>query len=890
MAEEGANVVVGGDVSGATEALKKLQEQTAEAVEGVKSALEGINGKFELVGKAFAALTVAMEGGKELGEFVNKAAEMAESAEEMGRALGISTSEASTFAVALNGVDVNVNAVALAGRRITMALNQGSTVFAQLGVATKDANGNLRNSRDIMLDVNDKLREFKAGTDRNIEAQKIYGRQYEELLPMIERFTGETAESREKAEALNLVIGEESVEAAHKYITAKKEVGDVMEGVERTIGEALIPRLTELAEWFSGIGPTVVTAMRGVMDLYCAAQDAVSDSVRALWDVAKQAFSAIGELLNDIFGPDSAPQSGMTLFKDTLQVIEMLFIGFSTAIKIGCEGIAAAIDVFVARIHGAQDVLSHLMSLDFEGAKKAWDDWGKSVEEIERQHLDNAVKIAQEAQDKIAKAMAGDPTAKKKGNEKEDEEGASGKRSKGKIISNSDAPWMAALQQRLAMRKELLAEELKAVEDAHSKELLDEKAFYEQKLAIDTANINADIEAKQAQLRKVNADAGKAENSDAEKQNALKAQRLQLEGEIAVLVQKRAAAEAENERQMQEALEKRGIAMAQAETENQKKLRDIEIAGREETLKHLKDIGQLSDAEELEAQRQLLTEKYNNEKTAIEAQIELAKYSAAERQKLEDQLAQVTAQYNVDMVKNANDTATAMQKTFASFIDPVVASMQSAITQMVNGTMSLRHAFESVAQSIIKTVADMVAKKVATWLAGEAMQTAATITGTTVRTAAETTAATAGAAATVAAKAGEATAVVSANAAEAASGAAASVAPTPFVGPALAAAAFASVFALVLGASGAIKSARGGYDIPSGVNPITQLHEEEMVLPKGPANALRDIAENGVGRSSGDVHFHVNALDAASVKDLLVRHGPAIAESLRKQGRNFAFL
>ena len=51
----------------------------------------------------------------------------------------------------------------------------------------------------------------------------------------------------------------------------------------------------------------------------------------------------------------------------------------------------------------------------------------------------------------------------------------------------------------------------------------------------------------------------------------------------------------------------------------------------------------------------------------------------------------------------------------------------------------------------------------------------------------------------------------------------------------------AAAFGLVAGLAGKIKSARGGYDIPSGVNPITQLHEDEMVLPSQHANTIREM-------------------------------------------------
>ena len=54
---------------------------------------------------------------------------------------------------------------------------------------------------------------------------------------------------------------------------------------------------------------------------------------------------------------------------------------------------------------------------------------------------------------------------------------------------------------------------------------------------------------------------------------------------------------------------------------------------------------------------------------------------------------------------------------------------------------------------------------------------------------------------------------------------------------------------MVAGLAIADASAEGGYDIPSGINPVTQLHEREMVLPKQQADVIRGLAANG-GSSS----------------------------------------
>jgi hypothetical protein len=138
-------------------------------------------------------------------------------------------------------------------------------------------------------------------------------------------------------------------------------------------------------------------------------------------------------------------------------------------------------------------------------------------------------------------------------------------------------------------------------------------------------------------------------------------------------------------------------------------------------------------------------------------------------------------------------------------------------------------------------------------------------------------------AAVVGVKAGETTAVVGANATQAATGAAASQASIPWVGPALAIAAAAAMLSFVMGmgskGSGAstttttrIPSASRGFDIPKGLNPMTQLHEEEMVLPAHLANPLRDsLAQGGPagqGEGGGTVVINATGGDFIHKRDL----------------------
>ena len=182
---------------------------------------------------------------------------------------------------------------------------------------------------------------------------------------------------------------------------------------------------------------------------------------------------------------------------------------------------------------------------------------------------------------------------------------------------------------------------------------------------------------------------------------------------------------------------------------------------------------------------------------------------------------------------------------------------------MIQGTTTLKSAILNLSQSIVASFIDMVVKMATEWIAN---QMAMAVTGKAITAA-------------------SATSQITANAATAASGAASSQASIPYVGPVLAAAAAAKMLALVLGFT-SMASASGGWDVDQGG--LSMIHAKEMVLPAHLAEGVRNmVSGGGSGKSGGDVHLHVNAMDSRDVKSFFKKHGNAVADSLKGPSRNF---
>ncbi len=123
-----------------------------------------------------------------------------------------------------------------------------------MGVAIRDSNGNMPRQLHHHAGVNEHLASMQEGTARNVEGQRIYGKAWESIAPSI-RITGEAMEeARVKAESLGLVVGKEGIAQATEYRKAMAGVHTVFDGIEKAIGDALIPVLTRLAQWFEKRG------------------------------------------------------------------------------------------------------------------------------------------------------------------------------------------------------------------------------------------------------------------------------------------------------------------------------------------------------------------------------------------------------------------------------------------------------------------------------------------------------------------------------------------------------------------------------------------------------------------------------------------------------------
>ena len=317
--------------------------------------------------------------------------------------------------------------------------------------------------------------------------------------------------------------------------------------------------------------------------------------------------------------------------------------------------------------------------------------------------------------------------------------------------------------------------------------------------------------------------------------------------------------------------------------------------------------GRISQLERLDMEIEFENRRYQIAYDALQERIALAEqdqtYSQTAIDKLKAQMGELGQGHERTQAKNEGKRENQRRKDAPNVMEMLQdggknvwqqaqQQMSQAFTAMLTRAQSFRQAMGGVFSSIRQTfVQEMVSKPLAALVGRFAKEGAMWLANGTRQIAAQT----ATSAAVTGIKKVETTENVGMNAIQAAAEAFKAMAGIPYVGPILAvgaaAAAMAAVYGLMSGMGGGgsststtttrIPSAAGGWDIPAGINPLTQLHENEMVLPAEHAQTIREMAGQQ-GGSDSTIIINSTGGDFIHKKDL--------AKLLKQMNRDFKFV
>jgi TP901 family phage tail tape measure protein len=140
---------------------------------------------------------------------------------------------------------------ALSKNMLTAATSTGtqSRLFAALGIAVKDAGGNLRSTSDILPQIADKFKGMEDGALKNALAAQLFGRAVgPDLIAFLSEGSAGMDSAKEAAAKYGLVLTDVELIASNKFKASQAELRLALEGLAVSIGISLVPALTSLID------------------------------------------------------------------------------------------------------------------------------------------------------------------------------------------------------------------------------------------------------------------------------------------------------------------------------------------------------------------------------------------------------------------------------------------------------------------------------------------------------------------------------------------------------------------------------------------------------------------------------------------------------------------
>ncbi len=756
----------------------------------VQNRFKGMNGAIAGVKTMWAQLGVVIGAGMMASKAIDDASKYTTETQKLARSLGITTNAASGLSMALGDVHSTSDDFIKLAKGIDQTLRKNEKAMNDMGLVTRDTNGDFKNQRDLVVDAIQVLNQYKEGTDRNLAAQTLFGRGIEANSEIMALNAKAIEEGQKKAEALNMVVGTESVEANAAYRQAMGDVNDVMDAMTLAVGNALMPILTDLGNWFAEIGPTAVLAIRASIAILISLFRGLAFMVKAVYEIVSAAFTsmadyagAFGEVLSNVLSGNW----------DEAQAASAKFT----------EGMKANFGQAFDNISADARATSEAIVSSFTGLVKPATEGG--AESGGKDYVDTA------ASDKNAKKAA-------------------------------SAAAKAQREREAAMR-----EEFKAFQDAKRMELETAEQTYAERLRIARevcAKAKALFGEESAEFRKASLDIVKIEKE-------LAAERARIKE-----VQKQSARDAA--------------------------LYEVEVA--EQNADYLLATGQATEQQRMQMQMQFEEQRFQIQYQYLEERLAMMNIETEAYAQQLAQMEQLKLSHDLRMQELANQSSIDQRAPFQDMMESMKEGWAQNIAMLITGQQTMRQALSNILKQMLASFVQYLTQKLAASKLFATLEIAVgRMIAAVLRILGIQSATTA-----IASKSTETMGKIGQSAAAAGAGAAESQASIPYVGPVLAIAAMAAIFAAVMamkGKGGGNPSAAGGFDIPAGLNPLTQLHEREMVLPKEHSDVIRGLAEGG-GSAGGGVTINLHAMDGESVKRMLLNNKPALVAAIQQAKRD----
>lgn len=208
-----------------------------------------------------------------------KSADTAASVKKLSTATQMSNKDVQEWSYVFQKTGSSTEALQNSVTKLGLAMAKGdegskkiSQAFKDLGISTEDNQGKMKKSSDLFDESITKLAGMKDITERNREAQLLFGGSYTDLLPILNKGADGIDKLKKRAGELGLVMSDDQVSGGAKYKKSMAELKEEFASITTRIGNDMLPYFGKFADWINKNEPKIKefidTALKKIGDMF----------------------------------------------------------------------------------------------------------------------------------------------------------------------------------------------------------------------------------------------------------------------------------------------------------------------------------------------------------------------------------------------------------------------------------------------------------------------------------------------------------------------------------------------------------------------------------------------------------------------------------------------
>ena len=361
------------------------KDETGAAAKSAASNLDHIGSKASGLGKTLAGLGAAVSVGIIASKVTDFAKASVQSFETVGgesmklqRIMGGNVEQMSALRGAAAMTGVSADTLATSMRAFSQDIEGNSKQLQGLGIATRDAAGNIRPTGDVLKDVAAVFKDMPNGAEKSTLAVQLFGRSGLDMIPMLNKGADGIADLEAKTAAYGLTLTKTDQDALAKFRASQRDLSLATEGVKTSFGKSLFPVLTEantalvgllpplqqaLTPALQSMGDVAVLAIRKLTENMPAVQEkakALADDIRNIAGAVERNWPKIVETVDNLGGAlekvgrftGAVWDAFRSLPPEVQQVIAMLALAQKTGVINVAFSAAGLVKDLVSKVSG----------------------------------------------------------------------------------------------------------------------------------------------------------------------------------------------------------------------------------------------------------------------------------------------------------------------------------------------------------------------------------------------------------------------------------------------------------------------------------------------------------------------------------------------------------